>query len=274
VTLLWGATSTGKSPTTWEMAHSIASGKSFFGLPCQEARVLYIELDTPEQVVQQRIKSRPPTPNVWWLFSNPLSVPYATPEQSEFLIEARDTVKPEVVFINTLRKVHDLDDKESKAPKLVYSFFQKTFPGAALVFVHHTRKASTDPKAIDQSKESFSGSNHWLDDAQVGVLLEGFDGPDHNLRLWHKKSQVSRLLRPLPLKLGEDGSTLSSPLYDELLKVYDFLASGKGEGLLANEIDHRLAKILECGESTAKTRRLTVENGVFPGSRGFLEGKS
>jgi hypothetical protein len=273
VTLLWGATSTGKSPTTWEMAHAIATGKSFFGLPTQEARVLYIELDTPEQVVQERIRSRPPTKNVWWLFSNPLSIPFASNEQTELLEESRLAAQPEVVFINTLRKVHDLDDKESKAPKLVYSFFQKYFPGAALVFVHHTRKASTDPKALSQDKESFSGSNHWLDDAQVGVHLEPFDGADHNLRLWHRKSQVSALLRPLPLALGKDGSTLSSPLFDELLKVYEFLSTGAGEGLSAAEIDYKLAKILEVSETTAKRRRLTIENGFFPGNRRFLEGR-
>lgn len=273
ITLLWGATSTGKSPTTWEMAHSIASGQNFFGLPTQKSRVLYIELDTPEQVVQERLRSRPPSEGVWWLFSQPLSIPYAGPEQIELLVEARETASPEVVFINTLRKVHDLDDKESKAPKLVYSFFQKYFPGAALVFVHHTRKASTDPKAVPQDKESFSGSNHWLDDCQVGIHLESFDGPDHNLRLWHRKSQVSSLLRPMPLALGRDGSTLSSPLFEELRKSYEFLASGAGQGLLASEIDYKLAKVLETSEATAKRRRLAIENGLFPGSRRFLEGR-
>lgn len=273
ITLLWGATSTGKSPLTWEMAAAIGTGQSFFGLPTQAARTLYIELDTPEQVVQQRIRTKRPTPGVWWLFSQPLSIPYATPEQDELLAEAKEVAKPEVVFINTLRKVHDLDDKESKAPKLVYSFFQKRFPGAALIFVHHTRKTSTDPRAIANDKESFSGSNHWLDDCQVGVHLEPYDGADHNLRLWHRKSQVSRLMRPLPLKLGDDGVTMTSPLYDELLYVYEFMNSEEAERLPAQELDLKIAKRLNLSESTAKRRRLLIENGHFPGSRAFLEGR-
>jgi hypothetical protein len=272
ITLLWGATSTGKSPTTWEMAAAIASGKSFFGLPTQKARVLYLEVDTPEQVVQERIKARQPSSNVWWLFSQPLSIPYASPEQIELLVEASEAANPEVVFINTLRKVHDLDDKESKAPKLVYSFFQKYFPTSALVFVHHTRKAPTDPRAIAQDKESFSGSNHWLDDAQVGLHLEKYDAPggDHNLRLYHRKSQVSALLKPIPLSLGDDGSTLTSPLFEQLSTVYEWLASGKGEGMPAAEQDFRLGKLLEVSETTARRLRLHIEHGRFPG-RGFLE---
>src|SRR5215204_4221719 len=109
-----------------------------------------------------------PAPNVWRLFMPPLSVPRVGQEEMEALIEARDKIDPEVVFINTLRKSHDLDDTTAIAPKLVYTFFQKMFPGASLVFVHHMRKSSQDPRALDHEKEGFSGSNAWLNDVQCG----------------------------------------------------------------------------------------------------------
>lgn len=267
IVLLWGATSTGKSPLGWSMASAIGRGTSFFGLPTREGRVLYVENDTPEQVVAGRVRKLPPAPNVWWMFTQPLSLPGIDPEDKRSLLRANDEVAPDVVFLNTLRKLHDMDDKDSVTPKVVYTFFRKLFPKSALVFVHHVRKQSTDPRALDRSKESFSGSNHWLDDAQVGIHLESYDSSRENLRLYHRKSQASELLRPLPLKLESDGSTLHSPLFDELFFTYELMNTWERE---KNELDATVAMKFGISPSTAKKRRLAIESGRFPGSREFL----
>lgn len=267
IVLLWGATSTGKSPLGWAMAAAIGNGTSFFGLPTHPGRVLYVENDTPEQVVAGRVRKLPPAPNVWWMFTPPLSLPGIDPEDKRMLVRANDEIAPDVVFLNTLRKLHDMDDKDSVTPKMVYSFFRKLFPKSALVFVHHVRKQSTDPRALDRSKESFSGSNHWLDDAQVGIHLESYDGARENLRLYHRKSQASELLRPLPLKLESDGSTLRSPLFEELLFTYELLNEWEDD---KTTLDAAVALKFGISVSTAKKRRLAIEHGRFPGSRDFL----
>lgn len=272
--LLYGKSSIGKSPTTWEMARAIGSGGHFFGLPAKEGRVLYIEVDTPEMLVASRLRAIPPAPNVWWEFMEPLSLPHTTAEQDDILGRAKESARPDVVFINTLRKVHDLDDKDSRAPKFVYSFFRHLFPLASLVFVHHMRKSSPDPKAIVHQAESFSGSNHWLNDAQTGLHLEAYSGGEReNLRLYHIKSQVSRKIRPLPLFLDtSQDASLSSPLFDELLKTYEFLNELSVEGMRepAGVTDSRLGDILGVAPTTAKKRRLDIETGRFPGSALFL----
>lgn len=268
IVLLWGATSTGKSPLGWSMCSAVGTGTSFFGLPTRPGRVLYVENDTPEQIVASRVRKISPAPNVWWLFLQPLSLPNVEPETKRILLKANDELAPDVVFLNTLRKLHDMDDKDSTTPKIVYSFFRKIFPRSALVFVHHVRKQSTDPRAVEHSKESFSGSNHWLDDAQVGVHLESYESPRENLRLYHRKSQASELLRPLPLRLHDDGSTLTSPLYDELLAAYTLLNEDEEDDKGA--LDLKLSMMFGISPSTAKKRRLAIESGKFPNSRDFL----
>lgn len=265
ITLLWAGTSLGKSPLTWAMASAIGNGTDFFGLPTQKARVLYVELDTPPPAIIPRIQKLPPAEGVWWYFSKPLSIPFVSGDQKETFTRLREEIKPDVVFLNTLRKLHDLDDKDSKTPKLVYSFFQGLFPESALVFIHHTRKSPIDPKFQENDKESFSGSNHFLDDAQVGLHLQKFDGEKENLRLWHRKSQVSELLKPLPLRLEKDGSTLSSPLADELLYAHTLLEGGKRPA----DVIREYATFYGCSEATSRRRVNVVMNGLFPGT-GFL----
>ncbi len=278
ITFLWGDTSIGKSPLTWEMAAAIGRGGHFFGLPCQAGRVLYIETDTPLQSLHERIKlTNPAPPNVWFLHSNPLSIPFIGPESEEYqlLKEAREEISPDVVFINSLRKVHDLDDKDSATPKKVYSFFQKMFPEAGLVFIHHEKKRNSDPKAVVYEKEGFSGAKNWLNDAQCGLHLETFtpskDNPE-NLRLYHRKSQVSRTCLPLPLTLADDGTAIESPLFKKLLLVYEAL-NGQCADLGAGEQDIAISRLLDTSTTTAKRLRLKIQGGAFPGSRRFLEGK-
>jgi len=255
------------------MARAIGTGTHFFGLPAKEGRVLYLEVDTPEQLAASRLRSSPPAPNVWWEFMEPLSIPNVTPEQHSILREAKEIARPDVVFVNTLRKVHDLDDKDSRAPKLVYSFFRHLFPTSALVFVHHMRKTHQDPKAVVDQKEGFSGANNWLNDAQTGLHLETFSGERENLRLYHVKSQVSATLRPLPLFLDTSAeAALSSPLFTELSGALDVMNDTlieTGE-VSSGVLDSLISARIGVSPSTAKKRRLDIEGRRFPGSRLFL----
>lgn len=276
IVLLWGDTSIGKSPLTWSMAAAIGNGTSFFGLPTRESRVYYLELDTPEPSIAIRIKKLPSAKNVWWDFLPPLSIPYVSKEERTVLDTVQSEVCPDVVFVNTLRKVHDLDDKDSRTAKLVYTFFQKQFPQASLVFIHHIRKKPQDPKFVDHSKEGFSGAKNWLNDAQVGLHLEPFTGPKENLRLYHRKSQVSETLNALPLKLEKDGSRLSSPLFEEYLKTYEIMnnppTDADGVTLMKKDLDYFIAQAIGVSPVTAKRRRLAIEHREFPGTRTFLSG--
>lgn len=265
ITLLWGETSTGKSPLGWHMAAAIGRGVSFFGLPVSQGKVLYLEVDTPQRLVAGRIQCIPPSPNVDFLFLPPLSVPVVERTALEALKGAA-LQNYDCVIVNTLRKVHSLDDKEPQTPKLVYEFFQKNFPGAALVFVHHTKKTQINPHgdSIGRSKESFSGAMNWLNDAQVGIhiipyrsKLEGI-----NKRLVHQKSQVSDLYRPLGLQLEADGATLRAPAAERLDYVAHLLLDSPIRG---TKLDQLVSDEMKVSLSTAHRLRKTVEDGAYPG---------
>lgn len=265
IVLLWGETSTGKSPLGWHMAAAVGQGIPFFGLPTQMGKVLYIEVDTPQQLVADRLKHIPPSKGVDFLFLPPMTIP--APSKDCFsLMQNTSKNLYDLVIVNTLRKVHSLDDKEAQAPKLVYEYFQKMFPGAAIVFVHHTKKTQMDQHGdkVGRDKESFSGSMAWENDAQVGIQLVPYKNATEglNLRLVHHKSQVSAKYKPLGLRLESDGATMACPKAEKLCIVETLL---KSSPLRGTKLDQEISRAIGESDSTAYRLRRLVETGAFPG---------
>lgn len=268
ITFMWGDTSVGKSPLGWHMAAAVGSGTPFFGLPTSKGKVLYIELDTPERLVAERLKKLQLAPGaqVDFLFLPPLSIPVVAKEDFAMLNEAAENGY-DLVIVNTLRKCHSLNDKEAQTPKLVYEFFQRTFPGSALVFVHHSKKSQLNQASGSYEngldKESFSGAKNWLNDAQVGLYLKKYKNPrtNTNLALRHEKTQVSAEYAPLLLRLEADGSNISCPEAEQLSVVRGIVEESEAEGLGPSRIDQRISAALNLGLTQSRDRRLIVTNG-------------
>jgi len=274
-TFMWGDTSIGKSPVTWKMALAVASGKSFFGLPTRPAKVLYLEVDTAAVVNVPRIQKTQGALEGWednllWCFDESFQVP--TDETRARLLALRALHEPDVVFVNTLRKVHAMDDKDSKTPSTVYNFLGKqVFPNSSIILVHHERKRSTDPNARRQEDESYSGSKAWANDATVGLHLQKFRSPHGkaNLRLVHWKSQASELVKQLELSLSDDGTNLSCHYFDEYLRVYEALNEDSGS-TERRKFDRAMGEELGISAVVARRRRLDIENGLWPKTRRWL----
>ena len=196
IILLHGKYSTGKSPLTWELARCVGEGLPFFGHPSTLGRVLYLELDAPKIIIKKRLYGLPPAQNVWWLFLSPY--PPDLP-----LMAAQTALTPALVIVDTLRKAYLGSDIESQAASRVYSRFRHLFPQAALLFVHHDRKDSTDPESHPTEDESFAGSQAWMNDVQVGLHLSRVN--EHTFRVKHTKSQVSALVEPFSFTLDSNG---------------------------------------------------------------------
>lgn len=243
------------------------------GLPVRKGSVLYIDVDSPETVALARLKKMSPAPNVNFYLRKPFLFPGAPSEQDQELRELNEKYKPDVVFFNTLRKCHDMDDKDSRAPKMVYNYFQLAFPNSSLIFVHHDKKDNPDPKAKLSPSETFSGSQAWINDAQMGLRLSPFAHKKgrENLRLFLYKSQASPKyphFRPMPLLLGSDGITLTSPKFEDLKEAYEVLTV---HGLTGTQADREIAKRRNISDTYARKFRLDIERGRFPNSRLFLE---
>jgi len=269
IIFLWGETSIGKSPITWQMAAAVARGWGFYGLPVEKGNVLYIELDTPRDLIKSRIKliKDPPEEGLDFLFLPPLSAPHVHPDDSS-LLESAAEKGYDLVVINTLRKCHSLNDKEPQTVKVVYEYFQRLFPGAALLFVHHSKKTTFDSQGeiSGKSRESFSGAQNWLNDAQVGLQLlhrkTGEGDSMTSLELRHEKTQVSRQYRALTLNLDGDGTNFNCPRAEEMKRVYDLVHEGTFEG---EKLASYVAAELNVSRATAFRRLHAVTSGAFPG---------
>jgi len=269
VTFLWGKWGVGKSPTTWWMAHAIGTGSEFFGLPTRKGKVLYLDVDSPETVALHRLKKIAPAPNVLFAIRKPLMFPGQQVDQDRELIDIRKDFNPDLVIFNTLRKCHDLDDKDSKTPKMVYSYYQNLFPKSALLFVHHDKKDSSDPKAKVNPTESFSGSQAWINDAQVGLKVTPYHGKRENARIWNIKNQVAPrwpYFQPLSVTLEDDGSNMTSARHQDLQEAVTILGQGY-KGVAADDL---IARNRGISESHARSARHAVETAKYPG-RGWLE---
>lgn len=207
--LLYGKTSIGKSPLTWEMARCVGGGEDFYAHPAAIGRVLYLEFDTPKVLVQPRVRliESPPS-NVWWEFLHPCHIVTDGRTQT-YLRELQGQCLPDFVVVNTLRRIHQGDEKDGSLPTRIYSTFQAIFPGAACLFVHHDKKTPAKDQVGDPD-EAFSGHQAWWNDATTGLHLVRTAPQTHLLRLDHTKSQVSEQAPPLLLQLHKDGTHLLS----------------------------------------------------------------
>ena len=220
IIFLYGKTRVGKSPLTWEMARCIGSGETFFGCPTQQGRVLILELDTPQRLVQPRITQLDPAPNVWWEFMGPCHLPTSALIQKQLRV-LEDDLHPDLVIVNTLRKIHQGDEKDGALPSRIYGIFRAIFPQAATLFVHHDKKTHPDPESASDPDEAFSGHLAWLNDCQVGLHLmrASPSREEGRLKLVHTKSQVSAEALPLLLQLDQGGSRLIEYVSEQARKV-------------------------------------------------------
>ena len=210
IVLLHGKFSLGKSPLIWKFAQCVSEGVDFFGcVPERTGNVLYIEIDEPLIVTKDRLSELDPMPrNVHILGMKPFNIIQLSMEDEEKFRDANDELKPAVVLINSLRKCHSMDDKDSATPSKVYGKWQELFPTSCLVFVHHDKKSDVvQGQRMESNDEDFSGSQAWINDAQIGLHLKSAPNARRTRQvvLEMTKSQLSSLQDPLKLRLADDG---------------------------------------------------------------------
>ena len=219
---LHGPTSVGKSPLTWAIASAVASGDSCFGFSvAHTGNVLYIELDTPGSLIHPRLAKLISKPTNFHIstFDHPINILNLRPLDGQRLKTLSVSLAPVLVIVNTLRKCHMLDDKDSESPSQIYSAFQSLFPGSTILFVHHDKKDPPSDISVNPD-QAFSGSQHWINDAQVALHItrtggakkqQDEDGESYErIRVMVKmtKSQVSdhERFHPISLQLSADGT--------------------------------------------------------------------
>ena len=214
IVFLYGKKSIGKSPLTWHLAQSVSEGTPFFGYPIQTpGNVLYVELDTPVDLVKPRWRrlANPRPTSIHLVGFHHLDTLAMDLQCRQYLEILQTNLDPRLVIVNTLRKAFHADGNASEIPSQIYGIWRRLFPHATVVFVHHDKKSQiVEGVEIAGGDEAFSGTLAWLNDAQIGLHLTS-EGHKHKRRvkLEITGSQVGPMTEILHLQLNEDGTNFS-----------------------------------------------------------------
>lgn len=175
ISLVFGPPSAGKSFWMMSVARALANGTPLFNsFQCAKSRVLIVQADMPVGMVQERIQASGDASDdiLMWLTENrQLDILNAHRTHAAEVAAIREFA-PRVVFVDTLRKTHTLDENDSAAPDRVYAAWRALIPGASFVFLHHSRKVSNQPVSADAAvREAFRGSIAWAASADSIISI-------------------------------------------------------------------------------------------------------
>lgn len=150
--LLYGDPKIGKSFAALQLAEAVQTGKDWLGFKVRKGKVVYIQLDTPRNVWQDRINqlylkgaitdlsfkmADRESLNTW-----PFNI--LNPDHLIMLREELQAINADLVIIDTLRESHQADENDSTEMQgAIASLVAATRP-AALCLISHSRKPSQD----------------------------------------------------------------------------------------------------------------------------------
>lgn len=139
--LLYAPPKSGKSFLTYQLARCIASGEEFLGLPTSKGRVLILQFELGEYVVQSRLKSTGKKyPNVY--IGTTFSMKLDTREGKDELVQAVAEVRPDVLILDPFYKVLKGDENEAHDVLVVTDFLDQLIEEfrCSVFIIHHPGK--------------------------------------------------------------------------------------------------------------------------------------
>lgn len=277
IVLMHGKYGSYKTPLAINLGFSVATGQDCLGLQVEQAPVLFIEGDTPMPGIWPRLqRMNPDTDDLDFAFIYPgfNVVQPKVGEHNKMVCEAlaeRHAAKNYgLVVVDSLRTSHNLPDKDSEVPSIVYGSFARMFPGATIMIIHHDRKTKPpDGKMgrvqsnMEIDNESFSGSQAWIDRATTSIKIKkGYGSEKEWVTMSQTKSQVGKEIDPLQLHVV-DGciiSLASAMTDDDITAALEQLNYDQFKNRAA--LDKALAGWFQVPERWARTRRSHYESTV------------
>lgn len=178
---IYGRPKAGKSLAALQMAACISNANTpdFLGFPIhQHGPVAYVQLDTPRSIWALDIEHMQmdfPDLSIFDLHITDKELAPRPFNVMEPLTVAKtaDAVKqlqPLCVFIDTIRKTHDMDEDKSTQMKIVYEHLQQAVPQAAMVILSHNRKGQAGIE--DDLMSGNRGSNYIAGEVDVVLSVQ------------------------------------------------------------------------------------------------------
>ncbi len=265
--MLYGRSGIGKTAVAWQIAQAIQTGQSIWGMPTQQTNVLFLELDTPSNLVQERWQGVDPPFNAQFstvfedcsLDYRQFLVPYPDERHREIadtLMGLHQEMQFGVVFVDALREVVVGDLSASGIARRVYDAFKTLFPGASIVFIHHERKSGANTQVSPDPLQSAAGSMEFINVAQVAVQ---FVRRGRETWLIHGKTQASAEFEPLPISMRDDGVTIYHRNEERFTVTQKIIADNPQASM--RELDALIGAALKLSDRSARVIRLGMMQG-------------
>ena len=145
ITLWTGADGDGKTYLAQMMALAVSRGDTFLGMPCGQAPVLYVDLENPGYVIQDRMQTlvadgtSPAALRFWGTW---LEIDQQPPQAgSELLLTICKETRP-LFIVDPFRYFHQAEENDSTAMSGVMQYLRACAAhGCAVVILHHPAKA-------------------------------------------------------------------------------------------------------------------------------------
>lgn len=257
IALIHGPSESGKTQLVMTLIKALLEGGTFLHqFPCQRARVLLVEADTPMLAIQDRLARLPLADALW----NDFAV-LADESKSFNLINqsispdddvlAAQAFAPDFIVFDALRDLHSLDEIDSRTPRAVYGAARKLFPRQSLSFIHHDRKRATMGTRVPD--EEASGTGAWRNASDVSWHLERFynhkDPHTHYATLRTSKTRWSEKISAIKLRMNDDTLLMepTEPSVPQLITMW----LNDNPGLAEQAIVERLLDDKKCSRATA-----------------------
>lgn len=148
--LLYGDPKIGKSFAALQLAQALTGNRAdFLGFeaPAQSAPVVYVQLDTPRSLWQERLEDLTQRGHKFdRLFLSDRESLDTWPfdilkfEHHSLLKDLVSTYKPSAVFVDTLKETSRVEENKAELQQLVVQSIRAAVQPAALVLIHHAKK--------------------------------------------------------------------------------------------------------------------------------------
>jgi hypothetical protein len=260
LTMLAGESGDGKSTLSLSMAGHVAQGKPFLGRAVKQRKVLYLDRENPDYVVQKRladlqIPEIPEQLKIWgrWEAWEP-----AGPDDPEVVEFARQ--KPLIIF-DSLISFARCDENSSQEMRRHMELYKRLCDqGASVLFIHH---------ASDKGDSLYRGSSDIKAVIDSGLHLSRADGSESgdalkllNLDEFKTRGTIGGKIR---MEFRNDGFyTLDAPrpspkdILKDLLRLHPLTGTrelrdlAQEVGLHKRVLEDTLGRLISSGEVVTK----------------------